>query len=200
MEQPQQPDLTLLRPRDAYWQTAQYMRTSLPRPAINSPDDIARRDCAAIAKACHRACPGGGVAVAWPAAPRRRAPGRALGPARAASGACPQRRPLATHAGVRTGAAVVSLMGWPRVSCIVQRDDHDTRSAALSLSSYQEEARRSPALLTRSGATAVSLMGWPAVSPSVHRDDHDITIGSPASIVIPGGRPGIHVFRAPREG
>jgi len=53
MEQPSpppQPDLTLPLPRDAYWQVVQYLRTSLPHPITDSPEDLARRDRAAIAE------------------------------------------------------------------------------------------------------------------------------------------------------
>src|SRR5690242_6672859 len=53
MEQPPpppQPDLTLLLPRDLYWQVVQYLRTSLPSATTDSPDDLVRRDRAAIAE------------------------------------------------------------------------------------------------------------------------------------------------------
>src|SRR4051794_20246133 len=47
--QPQQPDLTLLLPRDAYYQLIHRLRTTLP-PVSDSPEDIARRDNAAMAQ------------------------------------------------------------------------------------------------------------------------------------------------------
>ncbi len=54
MDHPEpQPDLTLLLPRDMYYQLVHTLRTSLPPPATTTPKDIARRDNAAItAVAC----------------------------------------------------------------------------------------------------------------------------------------------------
>ncbi len=47
---PEQPDLTLLLSRDAYWQAVHHLHTSLPSRANDTPEDLARRDNAAIAK------------------------------------------------------------------------------------------------------------------------------------------------------
>src|SRR3954464_10442822 len=46
---PQQPDLTLLLPRDAYYQLIHRLRTTIA-PVSDAPEDIARRDNAAIAQ------------------------------------------------------------------------------------------------------------------------------------------------------
>ena len=49
------PDPTLQLPRDAYYQLIHTLHTSLPPPVADTPDDLAHRDNAAIAQACHRA-------------------------------------------------------------------------------------------------------------------------------------------------
>ena len=46
---PQSPDPTLLLPRDSYYQLIHTLRAALPPPVIDSPEDLARRDNAAIA-------------------------------------------------------------------------------------------------------------------------------------------------------
>jgi hypothetical protein len=45
------PDLSLLLPRDAYHHLAHTLRGSLPPPLADTPEDLARRDNAAIAEA-----------------------------------------------------------------------------------------------------------------------------------------------------
>lgn len=47
--QTQQTDLALL-PRDAYWQAVHYLHKALPPPDTDSPEELARRDRAAIAE------------------------------------------------------------------------------------------------------------------------------------------------------
>ena len=49
-EPPEQPDLPYLLPRDAYWQLIHTLRGSLPPPVTDTPEDLARRDNAAIAQ------------------------------------------------------------------------------------------------------------------------------------------------------
>jgi hypothetical protein len=44
------PDLTLQLPRDAYYQVIHTLRTSLPPPVTDTPEDLAHRDNAAIAQ------------------------------------------------------------------------------------------------------------------------------------------------------
>ena len=41
-------------PRETYYQITHELRRSLPPPITNSQEDLARRDFAAIARACHR--------------------------------------------------------------------------------------------------------------------------------------------------
>ena len=48
--EPEQPDLPYLLPRDAYWQLIHTLRGSLPPPVTDTPEDLARRDNAAIAQ------------------------------------------------------------------------------------------------------------------------------------------------------
>ena len=48
--QPHSPDPTLLLPRDSYYQLIHTLRAALPPPVTNSPEDLARRDNAAIAQ------------------------------------------------------------------------------------------------------------------------------------------------------
>jgi hypothetical protein len=50
MDQQPHPDRTLHLPRDAYYTAIHTLRGSLPAPVIDTPDDLARRDNAAIAK------------------------------------------------------------------------------------------------------------------------------------------------------
>jgi hypothetical protein len=47
---PDHPDLSLQLPRDAYYQCIHTLHTSLPPPVTDTPDDLARRDNAAIAQ------------------------------------------------------------------------------------------------------------------------------------------------------
>jgi hypothetical protein len=49
------PNLTLQLPRDMYYQLVHRLRSALPPPVSDTPEDLARRDNAAIAEACHRA-------------------------------------------------------------------------------------------------------------------------------------------------
>ena len=51
----QEPDLTLQLPRDMYYHLVHTLRTSLPPPISDTPEDHVRRDNAAIAQASHRA-------------------------------------------------------------------------------------------------------------------------------------------------
>src|SRR5690242_7476701 len=44
------PDLALQLPRDAYWQAIHTLHSFLPPPLSESPEDLARRDNAAIAR------------------------------------------------------------------------------------------------------------------------------------------------------
>jgi hypothetical protein len=55
MDPQSHPDLSLQLHRDAYFQLIHTLRTSLPPPVTDTPEDLARRDNAAIAQACHRA-------------------------------------------------------------------------------------------------------------------------------------------------
>ena len=49
--EPEQPDLAYRLPRDAYWLLIHTLCTSLPPPPVtDTPDDVARRDNAAIAQ------------------------------------------------------------------------------------------------------------------------------------------------------
>ena len=48
--EPEQPDLAYRLPRDAYWQLIHTLRGSLPPPVTDTPEDLARRDNAAIAQ------------------------------------------------------------------------------------------------------------------------------------------------------
>ena len=47
---PEQPDLSLQLPRDAYYQVIHTLHTSLPPPVTDTPEDLAHRDYAAIAQ------------------------------------------------------------------------------------------------------------------------------------------------------
>jgi hypothetical protein len=47
---PEQPDLRLILPRDAYYVLVRTLHTSLPPPTPNTPEEIVRRDNAAIAQ------------------------------------------------------------------------------------------------------------------------------------------------------
>jgi len=47
---PEQPDLRLILPRDAYYLLVRNLHTSLPPPIPNTPEEIVRRDNAAIAQ------------------------------------------------------------------------------------------------------------------------------------------------------
>ena len=49
MDQPT-PDLTLQLPRDTYYQLVHTLCASLPPPVTDTPEDLARRDNAAIAQ------------------------------------------------------------------------------------------------------------------------------------------------------
>ena len=48
--EPEQPSLAYRLPRDAYWQLIHTLRGSLPPPVTDTPEDLARRDNAAIAQ------------------------------------------------------------------------------------------------------------------------------------------------------
>ncbi|HXA25350.1 MAG TPA: hypothetical protein VNW90_23965 [Acetobacteraceae bacterium] len=52
---PQPPNPILLLSRDTCYQLVHTLRGMLPPPVTDTPEDLARRDNAAIAHPCHRA-------------------------------------------------------------------------------------------------------------------------------------------------
>jgi hypothetical protein len=50
MDHPEPPDLSLRLPRDMYYHLVHTLRAALPPPTTDTPDDLARRDNAAIAQ------------------------------------------------------------------------------------------------------------------------------------------------------
>jgi len=72
---PDHPHLADRLPADAYWQLIRTLRLTLPPPATDSPDDLARRDHAAIARIAALAP----ANAAEPSSPRSSSPPRSSG-------------------------------------------------------------------------------------------------------------------------